>query len=269
MKTTLLFAFFLLISSKAYSQEYIFGKVLSEDQRELRGVTVINISTHQTTTSNEDGNFMLFAKVGDEIRFTREGYYRVSERITTSNISKTFVISLVKIPHEIEEVEIKYKLTGDLNKDADHFGKSKKMLKFDEELSGYIKAKSTPQTLAPQRGDFVQPVGPGFSIGAVASKWDDIDLNEDLHQFFQNEFFVNELQLKASEIPTFIFYVLQNFERTEIIKNGRCSNADYARFREEAFRKISDYKSNQPNKSQNKSKKLQLKDKNLNNGLWW
>lgn len=257
------------MSSKGYSQEYIFGKVLSEDQRELRNVTVSNISAQQTTSTNEDGNFMLLAKAGDEIRFTKERYYRVSEKINASNISKTFVITLIKMPHDIEEVEIKYRLTGDLNKDADHFGKSKKMLKFDEEMSEYVKAKSAPQTLAPQKGDFVQPVGPGFSVGKISPQWDDIDLSADLRKNMPAEFFSKDLNLEPAEISGFIFYVLRNFDRKNILKYGKCESSDYVRFEMEALNKIKDYKNNVENKSKNKSNKLQLKDKNLNNGLWW
>lgn len=269
LKTTLLISFLVLISLKVHSQEYIFGKVLSDDQRELKGVSVINIATQQTTATDDDGNFMIFAKVGDEIRFTRPRYRRVSQKITSINIGKSFLISMGMIPYEIEEVEIKYKITGDLKKDADHFGKSKKILKFDEDLDKYIKAKSAPQTMAPQSGDFVQPVGPGFSVGKINDQWDDIDLNEDLRKFFTDDFFVNELKLNVPEIPQFIFYILKNFERQDIIKYGRCTNADYSRFREEAFAKIANYKKNIPNESKDKKLKLKLKDKNLNNGLWW
>lgn len=269
MKTTLLIAFLFLIQTKISAQEYIFGKVLSDDNIELKDVSVINITNQQTTITDVDGNFMIYAKSGDEIRFTKARYTRKSTNINTTNISKTFLIQLEMVPQDIEEVEIKYKLTGDLTKDAKHFGKDKKILKFDDDMAKYMRAKSSPHTMAPEKGDFVQPVGPGFSVGQIKAQWDDIDLNEDLKNFFTEEFFVKELKLKPAEISTFIFYVLKNFERKNIIKYGQCSSADYARFREEAFRKISDYKKNIPNESKIKGNKLQLKDKNKNNGLWW
>ncbi|MFC6269355.1 hypothetical protein [Frigoriflavimonas asaccharolytica] len=269
MKTTLFFVFLFLIQTKTAAQEYVFGKVLSEDQRELKGVSIINISNQQTAISDDDGNFMIFAKVGDEIRFTKERYNRNSVKINATNISKSFLIRLEIIPYDIEEVEIKYKITGDVNKDANHFGKSEKILKFDDDMAKYIRKKSSPEVMAPQKGDFVQTVGPGFSVGKISSQWDDIDLSRDFREFFTDEFFVNELKLKVAEIPTFIFYVLRNFERKNITKYGVCSGSDYARFREEAFRKIVDYKKNIPNDSKKNGNKLQLKDKNTQNGLWW
>lgn len=111
-------------------------------------------------------------------------------------------------------------------------------MKFDDDMDKYLKAKSAPQTMAPQSGDFVQPVGPGFSVGKINDQWDDIDLNEDLHSFFTDDFFVNELKLKIPEIPQFIFYILKNFERQDIIKYGRCTNADYSKFRKKHFGKL-------------------------------
>ena len=270
MKTVLFFL--LLVSIDLSAQEYIFGKVLSEDGRELQDVSVVNISNQQTSTTNSDGNFMIFAKIGDEIRFTKERYTRVSKSINGSNISKSFLINLIKIPYEIDEVEIKYRLTGDLKKDADHFGKSNKILKFEKEMDQYIKKRSSPETMSAQKGDFVQPIdrrGVVVPIGLLHSQYDDIDLNQDLRKNIPEEFFLKELNLKPAEIPNFIFYVLRNFERKDIIKYGKCESSDYARFELEALKKVKDYKKNVQNESKNKSNDLQLKDKNLNNGLWW
>lgn len=261
MKKTLFFLLLLTVTVKISAQEYIFGKVISDTERELPDVSVVNVSSQQSATTNSDGDFMIFAKAGDELRFSQKGYARVSKKVTAQNISSSFQIILERLPQEIEEVEIKYKLSGDLKKDADHFGKSKKLLQLDKDLGSYISQKSAPGLLDAKAGEFVQPVGPGFSVGRITAKWNDIDLNADLRKNIPQEFFTTELHLAPAEISSFIFYVLKDFERVSILKYGSCSAADYERFQREALSKISAYKSNKPNESKDKSRKLRLKDR--------
>ena len=165
------------------------------------------------------------------------------------------------IPQEIEEVEIKYRLTGDLNKDAAQFGKTKKIIKLETDVGKYLRQKSSPQLMTPQTGDFVQPVGPGFSIGKVKPQWDDIDLSVHLKNTIPIDFFTKDLNLKPAEISTFIFYILNNFERDDILKYAKLANSDYARFQVEAVNKIESFKNNVPNIS--KDKKMKLKTKNV------
>jgi hypothetical protein len=60
----LLLLFFFSIFINSYSQEYIFGKVISEQNIELSGVLVINIKTDEKTYTDKDGNFMIPQKFG-------------------------------------------------------------------------------------------------------------------------------------------------------------------------------------------------------------
>jgi hypothetical protein len=46
-----------------------------------------------------------------------------------------------------------------LKKDAAHFGKSKKIVKLEEDLGTYIKQKSSYNVIAPKKGEFSQPSG--------------------------------------------------------------------------------------------------------------
>ena len=58
----ILLLFFFTVFANLYSQEYIFGKVTSEQNTEIAGVLVINIKTDEETYTNKDGNFMIAAK---------------------------------------------------------------------------------------------------------------------------------------------------------------------------------------------------------------
>ena len=61
MKKTLLLFLFILANS-FYAQEYIFGKITSEQNIELSGVLILNTRTDEKAYSDSDGNFMISAK---------------------------------------------------------------------------------------------------------------------------------------------------------------------------------------------------------------
>lgn len=140
MKQLLTF-FFLSIITNLYSQEYIFGKVTSEQNTEMAGVLVINIKTDEETYTNKDGNFMIAAKSNDLLRFVKQKFDRVSYTIKPEDFQKAITISMQKSTIEIDEVEIKTKLTGNLAKDSKALNKSAKTLTLNQEMDSYMRMK--------------------------------------------------------------------------------------------------------------------------------
>ncbi|GGP05756.1 hypothetical protein GCM10010992_23100 [Cloacibacterium rupense] len=140
MKQLLIF-FFLSTFTNLYSQEYIFGKVTSEQNTEMAGVLVINIKTDEETYTNKDGNFMIAAKSNDLLRFVKQKFDRVSYTIKPEDFQKAITISMQKSTIEIEEVEIKTKLTGNLAKDSKALNKSAKTLTLNQEMDSYMRMK--------------------------------------------------------------------------------------------------------------------------------
>lgn len=137
---------FLLISllsvfTNLYSQEYIFGKVTSEQNTEIAGVLVINIRTDEETYTNKDGNFMIGAKNTDLLRFLKQKFDRISYTVKPDDFQKSLTINMQKSTIEIEEVEIKTKLTGNLAKDSKALNKSTKTLTLNQEMNSYMKMK--------------------------------------------------------------------------------------------------------------------------------
>ena len=53
MKKTLLLTFFLIFIN-SYSQKYILGKVVSEQNSEIAGILVNNINTNKKTYTNNE-----------------------------------------------------------------------------------------------------------------------------------------------------------------------------------------------------------------------
>ncbi|WP_418122370.1 carboxypeptidase regulatory-like domain-containing protein [Chryseobacterium sp. PTM-20240506] len=116
MKNIILFIV-LFIYGIAYSQQIVTGKITDDNDINLGSVTVINLSTDKKVYSNSSGEFSIEASKNDELRFVRPGYERISKRVFADGVDSQLFITMIKIPEEIEEVEVK-KLSGYLAKDS-------------------------------------------------------------------------------------------------------------------------------------------------------
>ncbi len=245
MKCKLLFliSFFFFVSINA--QDFIFGKILSEDNMEISDVTVINIRTDERVTTNRDGHFMISGRFGDNLRFIKSGYDRVSTNVTKENLSSPINIKLIRSAQLIDEVEIKKALTGDLKVDTKTMNPPRKVEKLKSDLAVYMKQKSDPRILAARPGEFVQPKGQGFVIGKIKNKWDDVDFMDYMVTALGYQYF-SDLKIEKSQVQHFIYYVLAGgFERKSILKYGFVSDADLMRFQRAVLTRISTYKAPQ------------------------
>lgn len=239
MKKTLLLFLFLLAHS-FYAQEYIFGKITSEQNIELSGVLILNTRTDEKAYSDSDGNFMISAKNNDALRFVKQKFDRITYSVKLEDFKNPLKITLIKSVVEIEEVEIKTKLTGNLKEDARRV-ESVRKVKLNKEISKYIAEKSDPEILKPSGGEFVQPVGQGFSVGKVSNQADQIDLAEDFLEILGEDYFT-DLGLKKSEISGFIFHVMSGLDLKNAYKYGYLKGSDIAQFRKQAEIKINNFR---------------------------
>ena len=238
MKKTLLLLF-LLIFTAVFSQDYILGKVVSEQNTDLPNVLVYNIRTNEKTFTDNEGNYMIAAKKNDELRFIKQKFDRISYKITPEDFKKNLKIKLIKSAVEIEEVKLKPTLTGNLKEDITRVAKVK--TKLNKEITKYIAQKSDPKILKPSRDEFVQPVGEGFSIGKVSNQADNIDLADDILEILGEDYFL-DLGLKKNEISAFIYHVMSGLDLKTALKNGYLKSSDILKFQELAESKIKDFK---------------------------
>lgn len=249
MKIKLFFFLFTVFFININAQDYIFGKVTTEDKAEIPDVTVINIRTDERVLTNRDGHFMISGRAGDELRFIKTGYERANSKITKENISSSINISLVRAATLIAEVEIKKNITGDITIDSKNLNQPKKVEKLKNDLALYMRQKSDPRIMAAKPGEFVQPVTKGiYTIGKIKNKWDDIDLMNYLQNALGNKFF-EDLKIDKPQIQHFILYILKTgFERKNILKYGYCTEEDINRFKSAVLGRISSYRAPQMQK---------------------
>ena len=227
------------------AQNYIFGKISSEDLSEVPNVTVINLRTDEQVLTNRDGHFMISGRQGDILRFFKNGFERTDRKVSKENLESPMNVKLLRAAELIAEVEIKKGLSGDLKIDSKTLNPPKKVEKLKAEINNYLKQKSDPRILAARPGEFVQPKGQGFSIGKVKNKWDDLDLANYLAYALGEQYFT-DLKIEKPFINHFINYVLAGgFERQKILKYGFVSDADLMRFQGAVLMRVSSYRAPQ------------------------
>ena len=158
MKPKLLLLFLLVCTSVLYSQEYIFGKVSTELGDKLPDAVVINMRTDEKIVSDRDGNFMIAAKNGDEIRVLKNSYDRFVLRISKENFLNPLNISLSKAPYLIEEIELAFQATGNLKKDVKSLDPPRKVVALNSSMDSYMRTPptepspklATPSAFAPK-----------------------------------------------------------------------------------------------------------------------
>lgn len=121
-----------------FAQQKISGRITDEGALNISSVLVVNISNNTSVQTDDTGRFAIDAKENDEVRFVKEGYYRVSKKITREDMNAPFRISLKKMEIEIAEVKIKYNPTGNLAKDNQYLNESMKLRNLKSELGEYM-----------------------------------------------------------------------------------------------------------------------------------
>ena len=236
----LLLILFLTFFCKFYSQEYIIGKVVSEQNIKVANVLVINVKTDEKTYTDQDGNFIISAKNGDVIRFVKQKFDRVSYNIQAEDFKKSLVINLMKSSIEIQEIELKNKLTGNLREDVKRV-EAKQKSKLNEEINKMNLENTDIKILIPKGNEFRQPKGEGFSVGKINNRWDDVDVQVFILYILREDYF-EQLGLRKEEIAPFINVVIQNMDTKTARKYGYLRSNDIAKFQELAEEKIKTFK---------------------------
>ncbi|WP_241676967.1 hypothetical protein [Chryseobacterium sediminis] len=135
-----LFLVLFCITSGLWAQQKISGKVITGDEFDLTPVLIVNISEDKSILSDMSGKFEIDAKENDEIRFVKEGYYRVDKKITIEEFDSPLNIILKRIEIQIPEVKITYKPTGNLAKDNQRLNESRKLQSLKSDMEDYMKS---------------------------------------------------------------------------------------------------------------------------------
>ncbi|NIF07636.1 hypothetical protein F3J23_19615 [Chryseobacterium sp. Tr-659] len=135
-----LFLVLFCIASALWAQQKLSGRIITGNEMDVTPVLVVNISSNKSMLSDMAGKFEIEAKENDEIRFVKEGYYRVDKKITGEDLNSPLNIILKRMEIQIPEVKIKYNPTGNLAKDNQHLNESRKLQSLRSDLENYMKS---------------------------------------------------------------------------------------------------------------------------------
>lgn len=112
MKYKLLLLILIIYSPFVQSQtgEKLNATVVGNDFT-LQGIEVVNLVSKKTASTNDDGKFSIFAKVGDQLMFVSKNYEYKTVTLKEANfLISNLIITLVQKPEELDEVVISTKI---------------------------------------------------------------------------------------------------------------------------------------------------------------
>lgn len=232
MKTYLLVIIF-FVGNLFFSQQKISGKIMSENDMVISSVMVVNISNDKKAYSDSAGNFTIEGSSNDELRFIKSGYERISKKIIDPEVG--IKIILIRIPEEIEEVEI-ISLTGDLKKDSRRLTKIDKVAELQKSI-GLPKAPEVQREAVPTWGSvFAMGIPNIFDLYKMVSgdarRMKALYKFEDTHRYIDwlvsrtDEDYFKELSIPKDNIKEFLGYAfLQNPRSVDFIKDENINGA--------------------------------------------
>lgn len=124
-----------------FSQQQILGKIVDEDRNDLNAVLIFNTTQNIKMYSNISGEFSIEAEENDEVKFIKEGFYRIDKIIKKEILNSKIEIQLVKAEMLIQEVKIDYKPSEYLAKDSKRLYDSKKLTSLKSSINEYMKSE--------------------------------------------------------------------------------------------------------------------------------
>lgn len=124
-----------------FSQQQVSGEIIDEDKNALRNVLIFNTTKNIKTYSNISGEFSIEADENDEIKFMKEGFYRIDKMIKKETFNSHLQVQLTRAEALIEEVKIDHKPSGDLANDSKRLDDSKKIASLKSSLNEYMKSE--------------------------------------------------------------------------------------------------------------------------------
>lgn len=166
MRTPFLFLF-LFLSAYVSAQQVLIGRVSVEGDRSVAGVSVYNVATESLTQSDNDGHFLIYGSVGDEIRFIKPGFQRVSYYVKAESFTSSISIDLILLEHEIEEVVIGFRPSGILSKDSRALDRPLRERKLNDEMAAYMMKPPAEGAYPSNKMPSSMAMGPDFSQGQM------------------------------------------------------------------------------------------------------
>ncbi|WP_340202964.1 carboxypeptidase-like regulatory domain-containing protein [Ascidiimonas sp. W6] len=181
---------------------------------------VVNITTEKATVTNENGEFQIYVKEGDELVFSAVNY-RIESVIIDQNIlkNKRLVVEVIEKVTELDEVTV----SPDSEEAFLKLQEEKfKKVDYEQDASTQVTNVALPQSVTGlQNGlNFVNI----FKAIFKSNKEKDvpaerqIKMSEVLRQVYEDDFFVTDLKIPSDKIEDFLYYLDTKMPASSLLK---------------------------------------------------
>lgn len=221
--STLFFLIFISFSLYGQNDERVLlrGTVLYRSNN-VPNENVVNITTEKATVTNEEGEFEIYVKEGDELVFSAVNY-RIESVVINESILKNrrLVVEVTEKVTELEEVTVSPE-----NKEAFIKLQEEEFKKVDykQDASTEVTNTALPQSVTGlQNGlNFVNIFKAIFKSKKEKSLESEsqVKMSEVLRQVYEDDFFVNDLKVPANKIEAFLSHLDTQMPASTLLKKN-------------------------------------------------
>lgn len=233
----------------AFCQKKVFFGKISDNLGTLPHVHIVNKNNNSATSSNENGEFRIFAKPKDTLIFTSVGYKTKILILQTSDFGiNEKQIKLKKEIIELDEITVKkHNLTGNLSSDT-------KLVKTEKEINAKTlqlpNANKRKLTVAERR--LFTATGGGllgidYIINLLSGRikklktLKKIEDNEKQIKNLKNTFtnyIINDLKIDSTNLYRFIYFCQEDKNYKIAKKKGKFAIIDFLRQKSVKFKEL-------------------------------
>ncbi|WP_420602517.1 hypothetical protein [Flagellimonas sp.] len=209
MKNTILVLFFLVFSSVSMAQEtrqVLRGKVLYRGGN-VPNENVINATSESATITNDNGEFMILVKEGDQLVFTAVNYQLEVVPITQEILDKNRLV--VEVTEKITELEGVIVTPENQEKFLQVKNEDFKGFEYEIDRGTEVENIAESRTVRGMRDgiNFVNIFKALFKTKRESGEdKKPLKVSEVLRQVYDDEFFVVDLKLPQDKIDAFLYY---------------------------------------------------------------
>ncbi|WP_299677989.1 hypothetical protein [uncultured Tenacibaculum sp.] len=258
----LLLYLILLFSILSYSQNkrIEISGTLSDSAGKVVDAHIINVTSKQGTFSDEDGNFVIPVKLGDELKIT--SIQHKEENLIVANViikNKRLDLTLFLKDYLLEEVEVKKTyLSGHLGTDSKGIKKSDKQAvmenlgfnPFPKKLSRIEREIKTAYAGGMQFG-LATTVSLDYIINSASGR---IDMLEQQKELLDNEsrlqelkatyknYIINNLKIDSTQLSRFLYFSHFDNEFKIVYKKGGVELIEFLKKQAQLFKALQEKK---------------------------
>lgn len=221
MKYTYIFFLFILTIATAQEDDrtLLRGQVLYRNVN-VPNENVINITTESATITNQNGQFAINVKEGDQLAFTAVNYELEVVTITSEILKRNRLV--VEVDEKVTELDEVVVSPENEEKFLEAQSEKFKEVEYEIDRTSQVENIALSQSERGMRDgiNFVNIFKALMSIGKKKNKDTGPKLkpSEVLRQVYDDEFFVVDLKLPQDQIQGFLFYIDSEMDENTLLK---------------------------------------------------